>query len=437
MTRRVLLSVLAVCLLVAAPGPAPAGATAPVAADPASVAQAAQPVQGKAAAPPAAGTTRTGQVERQADIKDELRTLREEVSEASEEEADLLNRLDEVQDRRRALDARVAEVDRQAAAMETEAHAAEAALEAVQSEFVQAQTQLIIENEALAGEHRKLRDRAVAAYIANPSSNAAELMLRAKDLRQIAATAGYLQAVVEVQAKAVDRYTARRDATDALRASVEVQKDAAMRQRDIVVNRLADLEAVVAEQQQVRRELTGEEAQHAALLEEVRRRRADFEVAIASLKAESATVSALLKGLPVGVAGLARPGSGVLAAPVADAVTSLFGPRVHPIFGDVRNHDGVDFGAVMGTPIRAAAAGTVVAAGPRGGYGNATIIDHGNGLATMYAHQSETFVVAGATVTAGQVIGAVGSTGFSTGPHLHFEVRLSGVPVDPLLYLAS
>ncbi len=435
MTRRVLLPALAVCLLAAAPGPASAGATAPVAAAPAPVALSA-PVQGKAAAPPAAGTTRTDRIERQADIKSELRTLREEVSEASEEEANLLNRLDEVQDRRRVLDARVVEVDRQAAAMETEAHAAETALEAVQSEFVRAQTQLIIENEALAGERRKLRDRAVAAYIANPSSNAAELMLRAKDLRQIAATAGYLQTVVEVQAKAVDRYTARRDATDALRASVEVQKDAAKRQRDIVVNRLADLEAVVAEQQRVRQELAGEEAQHAALLEEVRRRRAEFEVEIASLKTESATVSALLQGLAVGVAGPARPGSGMLLAPVAGAVTSLFGPRVHPIFGNVRNHDGVDFAGTTGTPISAVAAGTVVAAGPRGGYGNATIIDHGNGLATLYAHQSELFVVAGATVTAGQVIGAVGSTGFSTGPHLHLEVRLSGVPVDPLLYLA-
>jgi len=435
MTWRAPLLALAVCILAAAPAPAVAGAPAPAVAAPAGGTQAATPARGKAATTPAAGT-RTDKLERQADIKDELRTLREEVSEASEEEANLLNRLDQVQDRRRVLDARAVVVDGQAAAMETEARAAEASLEAVQSEFVRAQTQLVLENEALAGERRKLRDRAVAAYIANPSANAAELMLRAKDLRQIAATAGYLQTVVEVQSKAVKGYSARRDATDALRATVEVQKDAAKRQRDIVVNRLSDLEAVVAEQQRVRSELAGEAAQHAALLDEVRARRAEFEAGIASLKAESATVIALLQGVPVGVAGLALPSSGVLSAPVAGAVTSLFGPRVHPIFGNVRNHDGVDFGAAMGTPIRSAAAGTVVAAGARGGYGNATIIDHGNGLATLYGHQSEMFVVAGAAVTAGQVIGAVGSTGFSTGPHLHLEVRLSGVPVDPLLYFA-
>lgn len=387
---------------------------------------------------PAAAPAKEAQVERQAEIKDELRTLREQVSEASEEEAGLLDRLDEVQTRKKTLDARVSEVDRQVGAVQAEASKAEAELEAVQSEFVRAQTQLALENEALAKQRQKLRDRAVAAYIANPSSNAAELMLRAKDLREIAATAGYLQTVVEVQTDAVRRYTGRRDATNALRATVEVQKDAAKRQRDVVVNRLTDLEALLAEQQSVRGELAAEEAQHAQLLEEVRRRRADFEAEISGLKAESSTVSALLAGLQVGAVGNASAaGSGSLSPPVPGAgITSNFGPRVHPIFDTVRMHDGVDFGASSGTPIRAAAAGSVVSAGVRGGYGNVTIIDHGGGVATLYAHQSEILVAAGTVVAAGQVIGAVGSTGFSTGPHLHFEVRLSGVPVDPRLYLS-
>jgi murein DD-endopeptidase MepM/ murein hydrolase activator NlpD len=98
-------------------------------------------------------------------------------------------------------------------------------------------------------------------------------------------------------------------------------------------------------------------------------------------------------------------------------------------------HNGIDFGASAGTPIRAAADGVVVSAGPLGGYGNATVIDHGNGLATMYAHQSQIIVSAGQHVSRGQVIGYVGSTGFSTGPHLHFEVRVQGTPVDPMQYL--
>ena len=425
MTRRARTIALCGALLLGGLGLAPAGAESRAVAPPA----------GAKTTVPGAGT-RTDQLERQADINEELQSLRAQVSEASEQEAGLLDRLDDVQRSKRTLDARLAEVDRQAAAVETEARAAEAALDAVQSEFVRAQTQLALENEALAGERRKLRDRAVAAYIANPTSNAAELFLRANDMRQVAATAGYLQAVVEIQTKAVERYTARRDATDALRRSVEVQKDAAMRQRDIVVNRLSDLEAIVAEQQRVRSDLAAEAARHTALLEEVRERKADFEAEIDSLRAESNTVSALLKGLQIGTVGAVAPLAGVFGSPIPGAlVTSTFGPRVHPIFGNVRMHDGVDFGAQAGTPIRAVAAGTVVSAGVRGGYGNATIIDHGAGVATLYAHQSEMFVTPGASVAAGQVIGAVGSTGFSTGPHLHFEVRLAGVPVDPLLYL--
>jgi murein DD-endopeptidase MepM/ murein hydrolase activator NlpD len=126
----------------------------------------------------------------------------------------------------------------------------------------------------------------------------------------------------------------------------------------------------------------------------------------------------------------------VLASPVPGArITSNFGSRYHPIFHEWRTHTGVDFGAGSGTPIRAAADGEVAFAGARGGYGNATILDHGGSLATLYAHQSAILVRPGQAVRRGQVIGRVGSTGYSTGPHLHFEVRVAGTPVDPRRYL--
>ncbi|MGH9177635.1 MAG: peptidoglycan DD-metalloendopeptidase family protein [Acidimicrobiales bacterium] len=372
---------------------------------------------------------------RQAEISKELRTLREEVSEASEQEAALLEQLDTVQDRRRSLDGRVAALDKQVAAAEGEATKAEVALEQVQAEFVRAQMQLAHENAALAREHDRLRARAVAAYISNPSSSAAELLLKARTMRDIAATTGYLETVVEVQRNAVRRYTEARDATERLRAEVEVQKDAAMQQRNVVVNRLSDLEGLRAEQEAVRSQVVADEAEHARLLQEVRQRKTEFETQINALRAESSVVSALLQGLAL-VPGVGATVPGALASPVPGTIlTSPFGQRLHPIFGTVRMHDGVDFGAPQGMFIRAAAAGIVVSAGVRGGYGNATILDHGGGLATLYAHQSEMFVIQGQAVKAGQVIGAVGSTGFSTGPHLHFEVRLRGVPVDPLVYL--
>lgn len=379
-------------------------------------------------------TTSAKPADRQAEISAEIKSLKEEVSEASEEEATLLAALDDAQERRAALDGKVAVLDPQVAEAEAQARAAEASLEEIQSEFVTAQTRLALENEGLATERAKLRRRAVAAYISNPPSHAAELLLRAGDLRDIAATAGYLESIVEVQRDAVRRYTVRRNASEALQETVEARKEAARRQRDVVVNHLTDLESLRDELAAVRAEAATEEARHADLLERVRQRKAEFETQIAALRAESSGVSALLQGL-VPLNGMPTIAPGQLALPVAGVpLTSRFGPRVHPIFGTVRDHDGVDFGAPMGSPVRAAAAGTVVAAGPRGGYGNATIVDHGGGVATLYAHQSEIHVVPGTAVGASQVIGAVGSTGFSTGPHLHFEVRVRGVPVDPLSF---
>lgn len=121
--------------------------------------------------------------------------------------------------------------------------------------------------------------------------------------------------------------------------------------------------------------------------------------------------------------------TGGLAWPAPGAVTSPFGQR----WG--RMHTGIDIGSSTGAPIVAAAAGTVLVAGWGDGYGNTVVIDHGGGVATLYGHQSSIGVAVGQSVTRGETIGAVGSTGRSTGPHLHFEVRINGSPVDPLGYL--
>jgi len=113
-------------------------------------------------------------------------------------------------------------------------------------------------------------------------------------------------------------------------------------------------------------------------------------------------------------------------------VTSGFGQRADPFTGRQAEHHGVDLAAAEGSPIVAASDGVVRSAGPRGGYGNAVEVDHGNGLTTLYAHTSEVLVRPGETVAAGQVLAKVGHTGRATGAHLHFEVRVQGRPVDPV-----
>lgn len=128
---------------------------------------------------------------------------------------------------------------------------------------------------------------------------------------------------------------------------------------------------------------------------------------------------------------------GIMAWPVpaSSRITSPFGWRTHPIFGDRRLHTGIDIGAPQGSAIVAAGDGTVIYAGYRGGYGNTIMIDHGDGLVTLYAHQSSFNAGNGQSVSKGQRIGSVGSTGNSTGPHLHFETRVNGVPKNPMGYM--
>jgi len=127
-----------------------------------------------------------------------------------------------------------------------------------------------------------------------------------------------------------------------------------------------------------------------------------------------------------------------LASPLSDAlvVTSPFGLREHPIIGQELEHHGVDLVAAAGTPVMAAARGVVVWRGNKLGYGNCIVIRHGTHLSTIYGHLSHIGVDTGQSVSKGEVIGLSGSTGFSTGPHLHFEVRNNGTPVNPLSLLA-
>ena len=370
---------------------------------------------------------------KRAELNRQLATLREQVGHASAEEASLLGRLDDVVARRKVLDGKVGTLDRQLGQLTGDLEAAEAGLESASAEVVRAQTKLNVATSGLRESRADLRRRAVDAYVRNPEAAAADLVLRVRDLRQMGAATSYLNAVVRSRVDLVDRYEALARDAQALEATVEAAHDDAKLVRDLVADRRADLARAKAEQDAVRQAVAADEAEQQKLLGEVRRRKAEFQAQITALQRESDSISALLRRLQQGQA---AGGGGPLVLPVPGArLSSTFGPRVHPIYGTSRVHNGIDLAAGSGTPIRAAGAGTVITAGPRGAYGNTVIIDHGRSVATLYAHQRAVSVTVGQKVTAGQVVGSVGSTGLSTGPHLHFEVRVNGVPVNPLGYL--
>ena len=166
-------------------------------------------------------------------------------------------------------------------------------------------------------------------------------------------------------------------------------------------------------------------------LASTRETRGEFLGEVEALAAESASLAAQIRAAQeeTGSGGTGQPSAAGLIWPCDGVVVSGFGTR----WG--RMHEGIDIGCAYGAPNRAAAAGTVIYAGWLGGYGNLVVVDHGNGLSTAYAHASAILVSVGQQVAQGETVSLVGATGHATGPHLHFEVRVNGVAVDPLLYL--
>jgi murein DD-endopeptidase MepM/ murein hydrolase activator NlpD len=174
--------------------------------------------------------------------------------------------------------------------------------------------------------------------------------------------------------------------------------------------------------------------QKAALLAQTKKNIARLRAMALAEEQESARIAELLKG---GGSHGSGKYAGTFAWPVPGHthVSSPFGMRMHPILHVRKMHTGIDISAPSGARLVAAGKGRVIFAGYNGGYGNFTMIDHGDGLVTCYAHQKKIIVIRGQNVAEGQTIGYVGSTGMSTGPHLHFEVRVNGTPKNPLNYL--
>ncbi|NEO83492.1 MAG: peptidoglycan DD-metalloendopeptidase family protein [Spirulina sp. SIO3F2] len=153
------------------------------------------------------------------------------------------------------------------------------------------------------------------------------------------------------------------------------------------------------------------------------------------LSRDAASIEQLLQQRKLSSEVLAVTGTGQLIAPHAGEVTSLFGPRRHPVLGGKRLHTGVDFKGSYGSPVKAADSGVVIFANWYGGYGKTVAIAHGDDLTTLYCHLNAITVVEGQPIRRGELIGEVGSTGLSTGPHLHFELRQQGKAIDPAPYL--
>jgi murein DD-endopeptidase MepM/ murein hydrolase activator NlpD len=366
-------------------------------------------------------------IDRKDALDSRISGLRSEIDEAKAREGVLSTEISDASSRIDALSGDIGVLTDRLAALETELGAHREHLARLQARYRQQTEDLA----RLAQEHavaqRRLSERLVELYKTGQTSEL-EILLQAQSFSDLLDQLDYFQAIGEQDKAIVD--TIKRIQTEVRVARLETARIKAE-----VADETAVLAQKTAEQREARAQLIAEQAALAAaredkqsLLTGIRGERHEAQENLEEMLAASAAIAEQIRESQVPAPPAGPPSSSGFIWPVSGPVTSGFGWR----WG--RPHEGIDIGAACGTPIRAAAAGTVIYAGWMGGYGNITIVDHGGGIATAYAHQSSISVGSG-SVSQSQIIGAVGSTGFSTGCHLHFEVRVNGTPVDPLGYL--
>jgi murein DD-endopeptidase MepM/ murein hydrolase activator NlpD len=355
-----------------------------------------------------------------------LGAVQARIAAARAKEARLTARISDVTKQIRSLEARVGDVSQKLSVLERDLALHQLRLDRLNALFSFETERVNFLRSQYAKVLRQLNLRMIDIYETHDPS-LVEVILESTSFQDVLDQLHYLEAIArqdkritKTVAVARDKVQVARERTKTIRARVhsETQVIAVRTQQ----KRIAKSELLLSQGS-----LVGKRKRQKGQLASTRAQERAFVAEANALAAQDARVRAQLAAAQ-GVSNT-TPSAAGLIWPVNGPVTSPFGYR----WG--RLHSGIDIGVPEGTPIHAAAAGTVVLAAWTDGYGNYTCIDHGGGLATCYAHQSAYAVSTGAHVSQGQVIGYVGNTGHSFGPHLHFEVRINGVPVDPLGYL--
>ncbi len=281
-------------------------------------------------------------------------------------------------------------------------------------------------------------EKRMRAMEETPSLTYVEILFDASDFSDLLSKINDISAIMTSDKQLEDSYTAARQKVETVKNEYEqtqneqkqtkVELDAKKSELEQQISKatalISSLESNIDAYKQ---QYEAEEQQEASI-------RNQIAAQVAALEAQQKAAAEAAKKNGTTVAITNGTGQFTWPVPASHTISSTFGYRIHPIFGTKKFHSGLDISAPSGTPIVAADSGTVVTAVYSSSYGNYVAISHGNGNSTLYGHMSKMAVTSGQSVTKGQVIGYVGSTGWSTGPHCHFEIRVGGQLVDPAQY---
>jgi len=362
-----------------------------------------------------------------------LPTRADQLGESIQQKNDIQNQKDQARGQLNKLTYTSEKMKTQLAQLETQVAAAQTALNQNKVAYVQAQTQVTVAQKELDQKQKELDDRRVALgkrargiYESGQISHL-ELLFQSTDLSDFITRMEYFSKLVDNDRQLLEDIESQKAQISKKKSELQAKRDQAAKLEKESALVTADLEKKKSLQSNALEQ--NQKAQQAAFDE------------IDRLEAESKALTEKIRKLQATQAGKGSlSGNGTISTwpvPGYYEITSPFGWRTHPITKKRSMHTGTDVGAPTGTKLHAAGAGVVIMAGWNTAYGNMTIIDHGSGISTLYGHQSRLDVSEGQSVEANQVIGAVGSTGWSTGAHLHFEVRVGGNPTDPLQYFPN
>ena len=300
-------------------------------------------------------------------------------------------------------------------------------INSLEQEIANTDTELVTIEAEYERKDKLLKKRVVAMYEDGDASYL-DVLLSSRSLIEFLSNYYMLEQIIELDNNMLDELEKQKNTIEKKKAEQEQKK--------------VDLRVAKAKEGQMQILMQNQKMLQENYAAKLTNEEKELHDKIEAYKAEQAEIERLIQEAIQWSGNLAiQYKGGVMIWPVGiegTYITSSYGNRLHPVQGVNRYHDGIDIGnAGFGAPVVAAADGFVTYAGVMGGYGNCVMINHGDGIITLYGHGQEIKTTLGASVKQGDVIMAVGSTGVSTGPHLHFEVRKYGVPVDPIPYLSG